>query len=141
MIIPALSIKQPWASLIAQGSKTIETRVWSTLYRGPLVICSSKEPHHLGPAGQTLCLVMLRSCRPMAAADEAVARCEIYERAVAWCFGKRWPIWPRPVRGQLGLFTVLVPDTSFPYPKDLEEVREALDWSQRNDLLRHVHGL
>lgn len=34
----ALSLHQPWASLVAVGVKTIETRSWSTLYRGPLAI-------------------------------------------------------------------------------------------------------
>lgn len=33
-----LTIRQPWASLIAAGVKTIETRSWSTRYRGPLAI-------------------------------------------------------------------------------------------------------
>jgi len=39
----ALTIRQPWASLIALGVKTIETRGWSTAYRGPLVIHAGKS--------------------------------------------------------------------------------------------------
>ncbi len=38
----ALSIMQPWATLIAQGAKRIETRGWATSYRGPLAIHASK---------------------------------------------------------------------------------------------------
>ena len=38
----ALTIRQPWASLIALGVKTIGTRSWSTRYRGPLVIHAGK---------------------------------------------------------------------------------------------------
>lgn len=34
----ALTVHQPWASLIALGHKRIETRSWSTSYRGPLAI-------------------------------------------------------------------------------------------------------
>lgn len=34
----ALTIRQPWASLIALGVKTILTRSWRTDYRGPLAI-------------------------------------------------------------------------------------------------------
>ena len=34
----ALTIRQPWASLIALGVKTIETRSWPTRYRGPIAI-------------------------------------------------------------------------------------------------------
>lgn len=37
-----LTIRQPWASLIAVGAKTIETRGWSTKYRGPLAIHAGK---------------------------------------------------------------------------------------------------
>lgn len=33
-----LTLHQPWASLVALGVKTIETRSWSTSYRGPLAI-------------------------------------------------------------------------------------------------------
>lgn len=41
----ALSVKQPYADLIACGRKTIETRTWKTNYRGPLLICSSLKCH------------------------------------------------------------------------------------------------
>ena len=34
----ALTLLQPWASLIACGAKKIETRSWSTKYRGPIAI-------------------------------------------------------------------------------------------------------
>ncbi len=34
----AITIRQPWASLVALGVKTIETRSWRTSYRGPLAI-------------------------------------------------------------------------------------------------------
>lgn len=34
----ALTLRQPWASLIPLGAKTIETRSWRTNYRGPLAI-------------------------------------------------------------------------------------------------------
>jgi len=34
----AISLWQPWASLIAEGVKKIETRLWSTSYRGRIAI-------------------------------------------------------------------------------------------------------
>jgi len=37
----ALSIKQPWAYLVASGHKKYETRSWATKYRGPVMIHSS----------------------------------------------------------------------------------------------------
>lgn len=33
----AISLKQPWAQLILDGVKTIETRKWRTNYRGDLL--------------------------------------------------------------------------------------------------------
>lgn len=41
--IKALSLIQPWASLIMDGRKTIETRSWQTKYRGILVIHASAK--------------------------------------------------------------------------------------------------
>lgn len=38
----AISLWQPWASLIAIGAKRFETRSWATNYRGPLLICAAK---------------------------------------------------------------------------------------------------
>lgn len=43
MIEKALSVRQPWASLIVCGLKTVEIRTWSTTYRGPLYIHASKS--------------------------------------------------------------------------------------------------
>jgi hypothetical protein len=38
----ALTLTQPWASLVALRQKRIETRSWSTPYRGELVIHAAK---------------------------------------------------------------------------------------------------
>lgn len=37
-----ISLKQPWATLIALGEKSIETRSWATKYRGEIAIHASK---------------------------------------------------------------------------------------------------
>lgn len=39
----ALTVHQPWATLIAIGAKRLETRSWSTSYRGPLAIHAAKS--------------------------------------------------------------------------------------------------
>lgn len=39
----ALSIKQPWASLIAHGIKDIENRTWKTHFRGRIYIHASDK--------------------------------------------------------------------------------------------------
>ena len=38
----ALTLTQPWATLVAEGTKRIETRGWSTPYRGPILIHAAK---------------------------------------------------------------------------------------------------
>jgi hypothetical protein len=41
--LPTLTLWQPWASLIAAGVKTIETRSWSTKHRGRVGIHAGKS--------------------------------------------------------------------------------------------------
>jgi len=53
----AITLHQPWASLVAQDIKTIESRSWTTSYRGLLVIHASKRQPDVemledGPAGE-----------------------------------------------------------------------------------------
>lgn len=38
----AITLTQPWATLVAIGAKRIETRSWPTSYRGPLAIHAAK---------------------------------------------------------------------------------------------------
>lgn len=40
--IKAISLYQPWASLMSLGAKHFETRSWGTRYRGLVIICASK---------------------------------------------------------------------------------------------------
>lgn len=73
----ALTIKQPWATLIMQGDKRFEFRSWQTKYRGDLLIhagkCIDKEamkrlakylPEEL-PYGKILGKVKLGDCIKM----------------------------------------------------------------------------
>jgi activating signal cointegrator 1 len=45
--IKALTISQPYASLIASGEKWVENRRWSTNYTGPLAIHAGKGMQYL----------------------------------------------------------------------------------------------
>lgn len=54
----AITLMQPWASLIALGAKRYETRSWKTHYRGPLAIHSSRD---FSKASRALC-----HCEPFA---------------------------------------------------------------------------
>ncbi len=50
-----ISLTQPWATLMAIGEKRVETRSWSTKYRGPLAIAAAKKfPREC----QDLCLTL-----------------------------------------------------------------------------------
>lgn len=42
-MIKAISLHQPWASAIAIGAKSIETRDWETGHRGPLAIHAARR--------------------------------------------------------------------------------------------------
>jgi hypothetical protein len=110
--VKALSVQQPWASLIASGEKTIETRTWGTEHRGDLLICAAKRskpgaiiPPDL-PTGVALCIVTVADCRPMTADDAKAACCELYPRAVSWVLTNVRPVQPFAVRGQQRLFEV-----------------------------------
>src|SRR5437660_260684 len=48
----ALTVAQPWASLIVLGVKRLETRPWRTEYRGPLLIHAARA---FPAAARTLC--------------------------------------------------------------------------------------
>lgn len=92
----ALSIKQPWAFLIARGEKTIETRLWETDYRGELLIVASKTPDMYAMMdrgfdqtefayGKAVCIASLVDCRPMTRQDEDRAGCELYPMRLRGC--------------------------------------------------------
>lgn len=104
----AISVKQPWANLIASGKKSIETRTWQTDYRGELLIISSKVPR-IAPAGFALAFVRLTDCRPMMPADESMACCEYRRGAYSWVLEDVRRISPFPVQGRRGLFAVRLP--------------------------------
>lgn len=105
----AISIQQPWANMIAAGEKTIETRTWSTQYRGEILIVSSKKPD-IPPAGYALAVATLVECRPMSVLDEPAAQCRKTPNAVAWVLvNVRRLKTPFPVQGELGVFEVDMP--------------------------------
>ena len=77
----ALTLTQPWATLVALGHKQVETRSWRTSYRGPLAIHAAKgfpasarqfaeEERAIGriparlPRGAVVCTVDLVDCQP-----------------------------------------------------------------------------
>lgn len=100
-----LSVRQPWASMIASGEKPIETRTWQTGYRGDILIVASKKPQMDGlPTGCAVCRARLVNCRPMTKADEKSACCELYAGAYAWDLDNISPVRPIKISGKLGLY-------------------------------------
>ena len=104
----ALSVRQPWASMIARGEKTIEVRSWPTSYRGRLLICAAKKPHKDDPTGVAVAVADLVDCRPFVTRDESAACCGADAGDFAWSLANVRPIEPVPVSGALGIFTVEV---------------------------------
>lgn len=140
MKIPALSIWQPWASLIAQGHKQYETRSWGTNYRGEILICAARRVvakevyHHINwqlrdvgerltlepkdfPLGVAVAIANLSGCFRT---DYELQKSHISSKEIClgdWSHGRFvWkltnvqPLQPFPVRGQQGIFHVEVND-------------------------------
>ncbi|KKU12274.1 MAG: hypothetical protein UX19_C0003G0029 [Candidatus Woesebacteria bacterium GW2011_GWA1_45_8] len=107
----AISLKQPWANLVRSGKKTIETRKWTTKYRGDLVICSSKKPN-IHPAGFALCIAELYHIEPMKKNHEKKACIKLYPKAYSWFLKNIRPINPpMAVKGSLGVFDLILGPT------------------------------
>ena len=101
----ALSLRQPWASLIADGRKTIETRTWRTYYRGPLAIHASTHPYEDLPTGGIIAVAWLYDCRPMEPSDESDACIALFEGAYAWLLTSIEAVPLISCKGRLGLWT------------------------------------
>ena len=105
-----LSIRQPWASLIASGRKTIELRSWATKYRGPVLILAGAgiwrgTEHPIGPRGVALCVVDLidvRSSTPDDAGAAGIVPPEGFD--FAWILENPRAVRQTPVKGKLGLY-------------------------------------
>lgn len=112
-LIRALSLHQPFASYVADGGKPIETRMYATKIRGPILCCASKSPK-VGalPRGVALACVHIHDCRPMTPEDEPKARCRWEEGRWAWLLDESRRVRldePIPVKGKQGFFFVDLP--------------------------------
>lgn len=137
MQIPAISLWQPWAQLIAIKRKLYETRSWPTRIRGTVAIHAAKTwtsdlrydaenfEEDLGlergaltgcPRGAVVCVADLTSCVLMD--EELVRSVGCQERMVGgWGPGRyAWKLEnvrrlrePLPAKGRQGFFTVDVP--------------------------------
>jgi hypothetical protein len=113
----AITVKQPWASLLIGGEQSHETRSWQTQYRGLLLIHAANRPSMYRrrlardprraalfaaepvPCGCVLGFAVLADCVPAEALDHAGSWAWRLERPTQLSQ-------PFPVRGALGLFEV-----------------------------------
>jgi hypothetical protein len=126
--VKALSIRQPWAHLIAEGVKTVEVRSRPTKYRGPLLICVSKTFKAVRlldsykrdwsaipmwkreDMGRAIAVVELVECEVMTSNHEAAALVKAAPGLWAWKLAAVRKIDTFPVAGRLGLFDAPAPN-------------------------------
>lgn len=109
----ALSVRQPWASLIAVGLKTIEVRSRPWQYRGQLVICATAgqvtvegedgQPLDL-PWGVAVGVCDIVGCRPLTMDDAKASMIDDLRPHLgkwAWVLANAREVAPVRVKGQL----------------------------------------
>lgn len=119
----ALSVKQPWAALLAYGAKTVEVRTWKTNRRGPLLIHASKIPDERPEAWAWLTTPTLRVAAEQLGGIIGVGElsdCSVYSTRTEFVADRgrhlNEPEWFLD-RGLFGLeFRSLRPVPFFPYP-------------------------
>ena len=119
-MLRGLSVRQPWASLIETGRKSIEIRSWRTHLRGRILIFASGKiweggdcGYQVGPMGVTLCTVELVDCveyndaehRELAAIPSGVSL-PVTKRRFAWVLRNPQPVERKVASGRLNLFRV-----------------------------------
>jgi len=101
----AISIKEPWISMILDGKKTIETRPWFPSYRGYLLLCASKTPESEN-SGNAVGVAYLYKVATMTQNHVKDACCDVYPNACSLFLKDIRKIKPFLVKGSLGIFDV-----------------------------------
>lgn len=117
--IRALTIRQPWASLVVSGQKDIENRTWKTSYRGMLLIhagADRKDPNRNLPRSVIIGTVDLVDCVTDSTSEWAEA--DNYHWILANPVEFDTPI---PARGSLGLWN--------PSPELAEQCAREMDYA------------
>jgi len=93
----ALTISQPYASLIADGEKFVENRKWEVVYRGPLAIHAGKGTQYLDaeqlrdyPTGCIIAIARLVACPHLSRIQEYGVDPERRKRLIALGSTKNW---------------------------------------------------
>lgn len=112
----ALSIRQPWAWLIAAGYKDIENRTWSTKFRGRIYIHASKGYDSSFSPSKLNIMLPTSLARGAIIGEVDIIDCVTSSRS-KWFFGPygfvlRNPVLhpePIPCKGQLRFFEPTLP--------------------------------
>lgn len=91
----AISIKQPWANQIAQGTKRVEYRTWKVA-TGPILIVASSTPGP-GYAGEP---------RGVAVCTAEILRVTGEHGDYVWHLANVRPVEPEPVKGHAAIYKV-----------------------------------
>ena len=122
----ALSVRQPYATLIMLGIKPIETRTKHFSHRGDLLICAAKQDadwtmvdkaaieqaKRMGvdfnnlPRGVAMCVVNVTDCRPMQDDEWSRAACKPYPGAKGLHMTNVREVEHVPITGMQGIFEV-----------------------------------
>ena len=100
----ALSVRAPWAQMIADGSKTLEIRSRRTHYRGELLICESR-------GGGAVAVVKVVDCRPFVEVDDTASggvwtKHPDTRAHYAWALRLVRRVTSASIKGKLGFFDV-----------------------------------
>ena len=100
----ALSVRAPWAGMIAEGTKSLEIRSRRTHYRGELLICESR-------GGGAIAVVELVDCRSFVEADDEASggvwtRHPEARTHYAWVLRLVRRVTSDPIKGKLGFYDV-----------------------------------
>ena len=145
----ALTLTQPWASLVASGRKQVETRSWYSSYRGPLYIHAAKRfptsakrfaaelsgnpaTVRYMPLGAIVARCYLLDCRTVehVQVTEQERKYGDYSPGrYAWILTNIEWLEPTPCKGALGLWNVPAEVLHLLYDKNHA-------WLQRKDILR-----
>lgn len=155
LTIRALSLWQPWASLVACGVKRHETRHWMTNHRGPIAIHAAKTLDRAGapealcqaalgmdwmdqcPLGAVVAVADLTACAPTEAlfnltrADQASGN--YTDGRFGWRLDNVRPLLePIPLAGRQGLFSWARPDdleSLLDHPVDHQAACARIGWA------------
>lgn len=102
----ALSIKEPWASLIIEGKKTIELRTWSINYRGPILIHRSGKNSGIVGTMEIMDIIEIESLGQFRSLREKHHAPDTFykEGLYGWILKNAKPFEFIPCKGRLGLW-------------------------------------